>query len=55
MFDVLVSSFVGLGGGSRLRMTAQEVKSTGVFAHAYKVNHRKHSLGGYGILLPLLS
>lgn len=36
-------------------MTAQEVRSAGVFAHAYKVNHRMHSLGGYEILLPLLS
>lgn len=30
MFDVPVSSFVGLGGGSRSRVTAQEVRLAGV-------------------------
>lgn len=30
MFDVFVSSFVGLSDGSRLRMTAQEVRLAGV-------------------------
>lgn len=30
MFDVPISSCVGLGGGSRLRMTAQGVRLAGV-------------------------
>lgn len=54
MFDVPVSYFVGLGGGSQLGMAAQEVRLAGVLRMHIRWNHGKHSLGGYGIVLSFL-